>query len=1104
MTIARPKQTLLFVALLTAALLALPGRNASAQQITYYDFNTPQANSSQYSYMCSLVAVNTPLFCFNYQYTSGYTDTLSPNFISDTYPASIDPILTDNPPQSGTFYATQMTIPAAGQQASLWFSVPQVVANGFTTWFAFKFTPNGNSGNTADGLAFVVQNAQGVHTSSDPVANCFAAGAGPTALGSGGGCMGYGGIDNSLALEFDTFQNGWDPVDISGSGNDNHIAFQNCGAGLPNSPNHNSFLIPDTSTTTTCQVSLGEPASTTLPTLTSNPQSSTPGGGTVTLADGNVHQVVVVYSGPNEATPNLLQVFIDPPYVAGTHTPSSSAMPVLSGTYNLATALNLLNSGSANDSAYIGFTSATGSAFEQHELMAWTFTPHAPVQQTQPINSSPTNPSTTTFLFGTHNYSVTYPPNTVPTGTAMTVIATPISQAAFDFIIAGTPFAGAKCQVYDDTGDNCIVYNVSCTNAGLPVACPAPSGAPPDCAADPTNPSCLTLTTAYDNSTQPVSAGFLQGDPFYAPVSSILSTGNAGTINCSGECAVTPGQTVNIVQNDGTLVGQVTVGAVTLTNQFPFTSTSTIPPEPNGGVFLTSVNVQNIYTGYSTETMDGSTTGSTHSFSDFVATSTTPAFIGTQLQLSANNNPATDNQSDLLTAAISVPNTALIPTTGAGTVATGAVTFSAGATPICSGVSLTPTSASTYTATCNYTPTTPPSVALSASYTGDPYYQTSSNTLILPVNPATYLLNVVAGTGGTVTANNGQQPAQSVQTITATPSAGYYFSGWTGSTDIANPALASTTVTMNGPENITANFTPKTTPTITWTPASIELGYPLGSAQLNATANVAGTSFVYTPPSGTFITSPATGQTLSVIFTPSDTTHYNTAMKTVPLTVTPGPLVTVSPTSIPFGTGIYQGSILAKTVTITNTGNATLTFSGDPLIAILSGGNSNEFATVNLCPKTLAIGKSCTMVVGFVAGPFYSAQMADLKINDNAPTSPQMVSVSATVIDPVASFSANSLSFGTAKANSVSVTKTITLSNPGGTALGITGFTFTGVDPHDFSEASACPASLASKGSCVITVTFKPTAKGSRTATMVVTDTAQNSPQSISLSGTGN
>jgi len=1112
MTVARPKQTLLFAALLTSALLALPG--ASAQQISYFTFDTPGTTPSQYSYACAVTDSNgpsspPPLFCLNNAQSSS---TVPPNFIED--PAILDPNY------QGGQWVTQMTNAAGGQAASMWFSVPQSVANGFNVWFQFKFTPSSSSTNTADGLAFVIQNSFGGgtvptpnpdNTNPPPPPTCAETGSGWTAVGSGGGCMGYGGIDNSIALEFDTFNNFWDPTDIPGSGNDNHVALQSCGLSegypLGNSPVHSNI-----DGYTSCLVTL---ATTPTPTSTliSNPTTSAVAGSSkaVTLADGALHQVVIVYNGPLDTPANYLSVYLDPAFNPGTLTPVTGSVPLFQGPFDITQYISLI-SDSGYAPAYVGFTSATGAAFEQHEVTGWTFTPHTQVQQTQPINTSPDNPTTTTFDFGTHNYSVTYPKNTVPAGTTMTVIATPIPQLTFDALIATTPFAGAQCQVYDDTGlNNCIAYNVSCTDPNNnPIACPAPSGAPPDCAADPTNPACLTLNTAYNNSTQPTTPGFLQGDPFYAPVSSINSSGTAGSIFCLGECAVVPNQIVNIANPDGTLVGQVTVGTVDSTYQFEFTSTTPIPSD-SGGVFLTSLGtpvngqptLQNIYTSYSSGSIDGSTTGSTHSFSDFIATSITPAFIATQTQLAATNNPATVNQSDLLTATISVPNTSLIPTTGAGSVAGGTVTFSAGVTPTCSSVSLTPASASTYTATCSYTPTTTPSVSLSASYTGDPYYQTSSNTLSLPVNPATYLLNVIAGTGGTVTASNGQQPAQSIQPITATPSTGYYFSGWTGSSDIANPALASTTVTMNGPENITANFTLKTTPTITWTPASIELGYPLGAAQLNATANVAGTSFVYSPPSGTLITSPATGQTLSVTFTPTDTTHYNIAMKTAPLTVTPGPLVTISPTSISFGTNIYLGSILAKTVTITNAGNASLIFSGDPLIAILSGGDSKEFATVNLCPKTLAAGKSCSMIVGFVAGPFYTLQTADLKITDNAAGSPQIVPVSATVIDPVASFSATSLSFGTAKTNSGSVTKTVTLSNPGGTALSITGYAFAGADPHDFSETNTCPASLAPKGSCVITVTFKPTVKAGRTATLVVADNAFNSPQSIRLSGTG-
>jgi hypothetical protein len=84
--------------------------------------------------------------------------------------------------------------------------------------------------------------------------------------------------------------------------------------------------------------------------------------------------------------------------------------------------------------------------------------------------------------------------------------------------------------------------------------------------------------------------------------------------------------------------------------------------------------------------------------------------------------------------------------------------------------------------------------------------------------------------------------------------------------------------------------TPQNTPTITWSnPADILYGTPLSNIQLSASASdsVSGETvpgiFVYTPPSGTILR-PGT-QTLSVSFTPDDTTNYNTASKTVTIRV---------------------------------------------------------------------------------------------------------------------------------------------------------------------------------------------------------------------------
>src|ERR1700733_11480398 len=83
-------------------------------------------------------------------------------------------------------------------------------------------------------------------------------------------------------------------------------------------------------------------------------------------------------------------------------------------------------------------------------------------------------------------------------------------------------------------------------------------------------------------------------------------------------------------------------------------------------------------------------------------------------------------------------------------------------------------------------------------------------------------------------------------------------------------------------------------------------------------------------------------------------------------------------------------------------------------------------------------------------GPFYTPQTATLKVTDNAAGSPQTVMLTASVINPVASFSAGSLSFGTAKTNSGTAAKSVTLTSAGGTSLSITGFAITGADPKDF------------------------------------------------------
>jgi hypothetical protein len=973
-----------------------------AQEVTYYDFDAPNANGGL-SYTCFDPAKPTPipvpppnpLFCFN---NGGGTN---PGFLSAPYPAIIDPVTTDNPPVASTHFDTQLTVPAQFQAASMWFSVPQKVSSGFTSYFAFRMTPNQLSDSTADGIAFVIQNSVG----GVPGAGCGGSGSGPNAVGGVGGCLGYGGIDNSVAIELDTYRNSWDPTDSNASTyntstfNDNHIAIQNCGAGLANFPDH----------TGSCLVQL---------TVNGSPVGAINGQLPVTLADGNVHQVVVQYSGPAEATPNLLQIFIDPAFVPETHTPTSDSVPVISGIYNLSANLNLMNSGSANDSAYVGFTSATGAAFEQHELMAWTFTPHTPVTQQQPL-SPPGTP--TVFPFGAHTYAVTYPvsgPST--TGIDMVLTANTITPQLFNTLISTTGFAGSVCQIYDETGGNCIVYSTSCVlhNTTTVVQCPAST--------DPA--SLIDLKSAYNNTIQPISPGFIQGDPFYSLVTSISGDGTTATVTCVGECAVTPAQKVTIAgslsgTNPSGFNGTVTVIGTSAPNTFTFSSA--VSTTATGG-YLTSNNLQNVFTSYVPQRIDGSTSGKTKNFSDFVVTSVTSAT--TSIAITAPG--------------IAYGSTALV------TVAVSSV----GGTPT-GNVSLTVDS-------------------------GSPLIQSLSS------GSATFSLAGLAGGVHTLVASYGAQGI--FQTSTQTTSLTVSKDASLTTIAAATPNPSGVGVAVNVVFNVAGVPTGNAVPTGTYTVTG-GAGDPTCSGTLTAGAGTCSLTF----------TTPGV-RTVTVAY--GGDSNYTGSQAMVQQSVN-GAVASVSPSSLNFGT-LYVDTLSIKGVTLSNVGSVPMTIK-DKFLSIVGGGNSNEFIALSLCPSTLNPGKSCAILVTFVAGPNYTPQTATLMLTDSAPGSPQSVPLSATVINPQASFSPSSLNFGTLSVGTAGQLP-LSITNSGNTPLTITNLGISGGNASDFSViGNGCPTSLAAKASCAVTVRFVPGKSGNRSATLTVSDNVWNGSQQVSLSGKG-
>jgi hypothetical protein len=105
--------------------------------------------------------------------------------------------------------------------------------------------------------------------------------------------------------------------------------------------------------------------------------------------------------------------------------------------------------------------------------------------------------------------------------------------------------------------------------------------------------------------------------------------------------------------------------------------------------------------------------------------------------------------------------------------------------------------------------------------------------------------------------------------------------------------------------------------------------------------------------------------------------------------------------------------------------------------------------------------------------------------------------------NPVAAFSSSNLGFGTVNVGS-SASLSLTVTNQSLTKMTVKTQTITGTAASDFTQTNKCGKSLAGFAQCTVTVTFKPSATGARSATLNFPTSAKGVTRTISLSGTGN
>jgi hypothetical protein len=211
----------------------------------------------------------------------------------------------------------------------------------------------------------------------------------------------------------------------------------------------------------------------------------------------------------------------------------------------------------------------------------------------------------------------------------------------------------------------------------------------------------------------------------------------------------------------------------------------------------------------------------------------------------------------------------------------------------------------------------------------------------------------------------------------------------------------------------------------------------------------------------------------------------------------PSPNVGLSP-GLNFG-NVNDGTTSAPmTITVTNTGNSNLTVTS----VGISGANASDFKETNTC-TTGSVAPQATCAINVTFTPSISGtENATVTVTDNAPNSPEsttLTGVGEGGSGPAVTLSPTSLTFPTQLVGTASTPQNVTLTNTGTAVLSITSIATTG----DFSQTNNCGTTVAVNASCTISVTFTPTTINTRTGTVVFTDNAPASPQTVALTGVG-
>jgi hypothetical protein len=324
--------------------------------------------------------------------------------------------------------------------------------------------------------------------------------------------------------------------------------------------------------------------------------------------------------------------------------------------------------------------------------------------------------------------------------------------------------------------------------------------------------------------------------------------------------------------------------------------------------------------------------------------------------------------------------------------------------------------------------------------------------------------------------------------------------GGQATASLAGTGSAAATVVLNP---ITLSF-PSTTTSSTSPAQNIAISNTGGASVALQVPTISGSDFAIAANTCGASLGPSTECTVSITFTPttsgvrggsfSITDDVGTQTASLSGNGTSPATDALTPLALTFAGQQLNTSSVAQQITLTNSGDV-------PLTLIAAQVTSGDFSAVNACGNSLNAHSTCSInvifqpkSVGTIAGVLtvsdqYRNQTIMLNGIGVAPPGVSLSPFSAVTFSPVG-------------VGVISGAQTVTLTNNGGVPLVIQSIVTTG-DFAILSGTNTCGSIVAVNTACTLQIVFAPTAGGPRSGTLTVTDNAANSPQTLSLSGTG-